>query len=319
MPPDPDSAEVWLKFVAVEDSNVGALAPDTITCVMTFYNEYRFFPEALDSALVNFSPSRILVIDDCSRIEESEQAEKHCAAQAVSYRRLSKNRGLSGARMAGLDLVQTPYVMFLDSDDVLDNGYAAKLAVALGEEHAFAMGVQRFFSESPGDDVRSWPTLPKARQDCVDEPCICGAGVLHRVQLLRALGGFRLRWGGRFEDWDLGLRMVDRGYRGVSVRDAAYWYRRRPGTLTTQITPERRAAIDLAICVDYRRLVRSLTSEGEFLSRRFFPLLAQFLRRSDLRGLGRLWSECRHLLGATGLIGAAALAPAGLRWVRRSR
>lgn len=310
---------MWLKFATVGDLRAPLQALDDLTCVMTYYNESAFFRPALDSALRNVDARRILVIDDCSRPEESEAARLACAQCGVAYQRLSVNCGLSGARMAGLQRVTTPYVMFLDSDDIIDDGYAARLMASLQPEMAFAMGVQRFFSETPGDDPRCWPTESKDWRACVDEPCLCGAGVIHRVELLRTLGGFRLRWGGRFEDWDLGLRMVQHGCRGVSVRDASYWYRRRPGTLTTQISPARRAAIDLAICVDYRELVRSITTDQEFLSRRFFPLLFESIRRADRRSIRMLFVESRHLLGVSGLLSAVRLIPDALRWLRRKR
>src|SRR5699024_2155839 len=76
-------------------------------------------PEALDRLLSSIgSGTPVLVVDDRSPDPDPVVlvAEKHGAR----YIALPENVGPAGARNAGLALVETPYVAFVDTDVVVD-------------------------------------------------------------------------------------------------------------------------------------------------------------------------------------------------------
>ncbi|WP_042296890.1 glycosyltransferase family 2 protein [Paraburkholderia bannensis] len=91
-----------------------------ITVVIGNYNYARFLREAIESALANASERvRVLVIDDGSTDGSRAIIESYGDRLMPVFK---ENQGQSSVYNLGLELVQTEYVLFLDSDDVLYPG-----------------------------------------------------------------------------------------------------------------------------------------------------------------------------------------------------
>ena len=72
------------------------------------------------SVKAQLRPCIQFVVDDCSDIENSKKYEALCEQNNVYYARLDKNVGPGLARQYGVDNgINTPFIMFLDADDVL--------------------------------------------------------------------------------------------------------------------------------------------------------------------------------------------------------
>lgn len=83
-------------------------------------------PDQLDRLLGSIgSGYRVIVVDDASR--SPQPIADTAAAHGAQYLPLPVNVGPGAARNAGLALVQTPYVAFVDSDMVLDPGTIPEL------------------------------------------------------------------------------------------------------------------------------------------------------------------------------------------------
>ncbi|MFE6822223.1 mycofactocin biosynthesis glycosyltransferase MftF [Streptomyces sp. NPDC057690] len=84
----------------------------------TYVVPVRDRPRQLDRLLTSIAPgSEVIVVDDASyRGADVEEVTAQHGAQLVQ---LSENLGPGGARNAGLRLVRTPFVVFVDSDIVL--------------------------------------------------------------------------------------------------------------------------------------------------------------------------------------------------------
>src|SRR3989337_795696 len=83
---------------------------------MPTYNRARFIAEAVESILEQtLPPIQVLIIDDGSTDDTSEL----CAAfgEPVSYLR-RENRGVAGARNAGIAAAEGDWIAFCDSDDL---------------------------------------------------------------------------------------------------------------------------------------------------------------------------------------------------------
>lgn len=88
-----------------------------ITIVIGNYNYERFLGEAIESALANAGEGvRVLVIDDGS----SDRSRDIIASYGDRVTPVFKeNQGQSSVYNLGLELVETEFVLFLDSDDIL--------------------------------------------------------------------------------------------------------------------------------------------------------------------------------------------------------
>lgn len=112
-------------------------AVPTYDVVIPCYDRAETVGRAVTSVLAQmFRPERIILVDDGSSDHTAETITKlerrHASVHAVL---LPRNAGASAARNAGLGLVRSEWVAFLDSDDVWVPGAAgAMLAATAGAD-----------------------------------------------------------------------------------------------------------------------------------------------------------------------------------------
>lgn len=93
-----------------------------VTVVVPAYNVEKYIGECLDSLLhQTVTAHKVIVVNDGSTDETGKIAKKYADAypNMICYVE-QENKGLGAARNAGMKLVDTKYVTFLDSDDWLD-------------------------------------------------------------------------------------------------------------------------------------------------------------------------------------------------------
>src|SRR5688572_24223293 len=105
------------------------------TIVIPCFNAGVYLAEAIESAKhQTYQPKDIIVIDDGS-------TESETIAILDRYRQLdlrifrTPNRGVSAARNYGIGLVNTPYVVCLDADDVILPTYLEDTVPVLDADH----------------------------------------------------------------------------------------------------------------------------------------------------------------------------------------
>lgn len=106
---------------------------DLITFIVPAYNAEDTLERTMNSIIHQSCPQwRVILVNDGST-DGTEQIGKNFAKQYADkmiYVR-QENRGLGGARNHGMELVETEYVAFLDSDDWLMPDYVEKMLTAL--------------------------------------------------------------------------------------------------------------------------------------------------------------------------------------------
>jgi glycosyltransferase involved in cell wall biosynthesis len=92
-----------------------------VTIVVPCYNGARFITACIDSVQRQTQTDWSLVlVDDCSNDDSATVADGFAAADPrVSVVRIPQNVGVAAARNVGARYAGTPYVMFLDVDDML--------------------------------------------------------------------------------------------------------------------------------------------------------------------------------------------------------
>jgi hypothetical protein len=108
-----------------------------LTVVIPAYNVDGYIEEALDSVLSQpyIDDIDIVVIDDGSSDSTFAVVSRVMERDSAGHIRLirQRNRGLSGARNAGIAAVRTPYVGFLDGDDIFLPDFSASIVPLLAE------------------------------------------------------------------------------------------------------------------------------------------------------------------------------------------
>lgn len=93
----------------------------SISVVMPTYNRANYIGQALDSiGNQSQAPLEIIVVDDCSTDDTEEKINSHPLSSRIQYHRQTTNQGASVSRNTGVELARGDFVVFLDSDDLLE-------------------------------------------------------------------------------------------------------------------------------------------------------------------------------------------------------
>jgi hypothetical protein len=217
----------------------------TLSVVLTCYDLGPYITEAVESVWASERlPDEVLLVDDGSRDEQTRARLSALEGEAVA-RRLpltvlrQSNKGLCGARNAGLAAARGDFISFLDGDDLIEPPFY-RLALDLMTRHPRLGGIAAwshcFGPSGPNEPVGFWnpphPELPLLFvENCVFVPC------LTRTELLRSLGGYDTRQRYNYEDWELSVRLLAAGWPIVTIPAFLARYRVRPDSLLRTMTP----------------------------------------------------------------------------------
>lgn len=185
----------------------------SISVIIPYYNRQRFIDECLDSVFrQTLAPAEVIVVDDGSEPAQRRYLDKFLPRIRIIA--LPANRGVSGARNAGIDAAGGEWVAFNDSDDVWEPNKLESQWQYL-QAHPGCDGVhttiRAFFAD--GSEHVSEPHAPQLMlADALYQNVIRVQSLLIRTSVLRALRGFdsSLRV---CEDDDLAIRLALHGYR----------------------------------------------------------------------------------------------------------
>lgn len=196
-----------------------------VSVVVTTFNHAQFLGDALDSIVRQTLPAgQLIVVDDGS---QDDPASVVCSYPAAVLLR-TENQGLSAARNAGLSLVTSRFVLFLDADDCLAND-AIETGLACMQANpgaGFVYGAYRLVDQDlkPLSDPVITRTGPRSYHALLRQNIVMmhGAVLYDRLKLLEC-GGFEPELQ-CCEDYDVYLRMTKR-YRAASHTDLVALYR----------------------------------------------------------------------------------------------
>ena len=107
-----------------------------ISVIIPVYNVRHYLKEALDSVIFQtYRNLEIIIIDDGSTDGSREICDDYLDDSRVTVIH-QKNKGLSAARNAGLDIMTGEYVAFLDSDDAYQSSFIEEMVNAIVREVA---------------------------------------------------------------------------------------------------------------------------------------------------------------------------------------
>lgn len=111
-----------------------------LSVIIPVYNTERYLAECVDSVIREpaFQSMQILLVNDGSTDGSAALCAEYCNRysniELVSFQEPPYNRGLSAARNLGLRSAKGTYVFFLDSDDMVSDGYIGALYQAIQEK-----------------------------------------------------------------------------------------------------------------------------------------------------------------------------------------
>ncbi|MDK1347085.1 glycosyltransferase family 2 protein [Streptomyces sp. 378] len=210
-----------------------------VAVVVIGYDDAAHVTDAVRSALAQGPAVReVVAVDDCSTDGSAGLLDRLAASEPrlKVIRRRVNSGGCGTPRNTGLDAVTAPYVMFLDSDDVLPPGAVGALLEAVSGARAEVAGGLCVRREVPSGREIPWQARLYALHTVVPHPAqrprlvhdtLC-VNKLYRTGFLRAHG---IRFPeGRFpyEDVVFTARVLAAAPRIVLIPDRVYvWHVRR--------------------------------------------------------------------------------------------
>lgn len=276
------------------------LQEKTIAVVVVCYNQGHFLADALDSVVAQTRPAdEIILVDDGSVDETSHVANKY---QNVRYI-WQGNRGLSAARNTGLASTTSHFVLFLDSDDMLNpEALESALAAMLADPRcAFVYGGYRQVTTDRAEIATHNPISPCGAFDSLlrlGNYIAMHGTVLYNRTVLHDSGGFDPSLYS-CEDYDVYLRLARHHYIGTYATIAAD-YRCYSGSMSgkaLKMAASARAVISRHAHTTSERL---LSRKGIAVMTRFYALRYWSSVNQNLRGC-RIGSAFRNLSDLIGM------------------
>jgi glycosyltransferase involved in cell wall biosynthesis len=215
-------------------------AAPAVSIIVPAYACAEYIGATLDSVFAQtFRDYEVIVVNDGSPdTAELERVLEPYRARIVYLRQ--ENRGVSAARNAAVRTARAPLLAMLDADDLLEPDYLAVQVAAMQREptldvlypdtlifgDASEAGLT-YMQVNPSEGEVTFAGL--LTQRCT----VTSNAIVRRTAILRA-GGYdeSLK---RSEDFDLWVRIIKQGGRIAYHRRVLARYRRRPGSLSTNI------------------------------------------------------------------------------------
>ncbi len=229
-----------------------------ISVIIPFYNDKDYIEQSVNCILNQTYPYfELLIVDDGSKDEESlkklEEVSKLDERITVFHK---QNEGLAATRDYGASKASkdTKYLMFIDSDDLIDKTFfeCAYWALETNKDASWA------YADSVGFGCTTytwnkWFSSEKMKK--VND--LISAAVI-RKEAFEEVGGYELREKSVNEDWNFWLKLIAKGRYPVHMSYYAEWYRRKESGELAKATANRKRSLEIV-----KKTAKTITKKVE--------------------------------------------------------
>jgi glycosyltransferase involved in cell wall biosynthesis len=203
-----------------------------VTVVIPCFNHGEFLPEAVESVTaLQRDDVELIVVDDGSTDERTRKEMDALSAQRIKVIR-QENKGLAGARNAGIAIASGEYILPLDADDRLRPGWIDQGIRILDSEPK--IGVVYGDAECFGTRTGLWNVGPFDTDKLLKWNYI-HASALYRRSVWEQNGGYDGTMPVQgLEDWDFWLGALEDGWEFAYVPQVFFDYRQAEQSMLTR-------------------------------------------------------------------------------------
>lgn len=181
-----------------------------VSYIIPCYNQGMYLPDTLKSIEEEGCQEyEILIIDDGSSDQTTVDYLKNLTSSDKLQILQQENSGPSVARNSGIEKARGKYLIFLDSDDLIQKEFVKKAVEKLesNEEIACVYGDLEYFGEKSG--FRKQSPINTIQMCMFNTLAVC---TVIRRDIVISAGGFDTRLSREgLEDWELWLRLISIG------------------------------------------------------------------------------------------------------------
>ncbi len=198
-----------------------------VSIVIPCYRQAQFLSNAIESALAQtYANIEVIVVDDGSPDNTNEIARKYPVTLVTQ-----ENKGLSGARNAGIAVSTGEYFLPLDADDTIENDYLMKTVPEMEDS---GVGVVYTSMRTMDSDYVSGRTcIPSSEVYLEDfkynnQIYVCS---LIKMEALKECDGYNTNMIHGYEDWNLWIDLMKRGWKFKFVPSFSFNYMLKPESM----------------------------------------------------------------------------------------
>lgn len=216
-----------------------------ISIIMPYYNDGLYIEQTINSLLNQTFPMfEIIIVDDGSKDEESikklAEIEKIDSRIKVFHK---KNEGASVARDYAATKISesSKYLVFLDSDDLLEKTYleCAYWTLETNKDASWC------YTDSVGfeGEQYTWNKWFDSERMKKENTLVITAMI--RKEDFFEVNGFELKEKNMFEDWNLWLKLIAKKKYPVRMNFYGTWYRRKQNSELTRARQNKQRAMEV--------------------------------------------------------------------------
>ena len=200
---------------------------DKVSIIIPCYKQAQFLHNAIESALrQTYANIEIIVVNDGSPDNTSEVAKKYPVTLIEQ-----KNKGLSAARNTGIAKATGEYFLPLDSDDTIDKDYLMKTVPKMTDPRVGVVytSMQTMDTKYKFKRIcKPAPTVSVESFKITNQIYICS---LVRMEIIRECNGYNTNMIHGYEDWDLWINIIKRGWNFKFVSAPLFRYMLKPSSM----------------------------------------------------------------------------------------
>ncbi len=208
-----------------------------VSIVVTAYNYAKYLDECLDSCFGQLCTSlkyEVIVVDDGSTDDTQAILARRSDFGLRSLR--IENMGVEVASNHGFSAARGRYIVRVDADDILATNYLTSMAPFMGKGFGFCYSDYTIIdSDSVTQEVVRLPDFDA--EEILTRGDFLATGTLYPAELLHFHGGYDCQTRNTgLENYELIIKLITAGSKGVHVSDPLFYYRRHQTNMSSTRT-----------------------------------------------------------------------------------
>lgn len=203
-----------------------------VTIVLPTFNDSHFLVKAIPSCLQQEVEKEIIIVDDGSSKELDPTVALMIGQFGIKYIKHEKNGGLSASRNTGISQAKHEWIVPLDADDYFYPGALASLLDNVESSDVV-------YGNVTDSGLTHYPIREKLTKEhfIQGNPLFCSS--VFRKDVWAKVGGYMVRNGPHYEDWNFWARVFKGGGRFKYVDFTVYEHTSRPDGMLRILHPNR--------------------------------------------------------------------------------